>query len=435
MAKRQPIPDLPPVKFESAGSSQEEQDLNLQMVIPSPGYPTSVMMVVDVILRHVETAVFDFTPQAVAIRYLVDGVWQMMPSMDRENGDYMLATIKQLSGMNYRERRQRQEGNFKALFSEKKYRFRVVSQGIPTGERVGIYVDARKPPLDSLDQLGMRAAMKQLLGPLLLQKKGLVVVTAMPTEGFTTAWRAVLGACDRFLRDHFVVEEVHRAEQEVINVHQTFYDETKNENVLTPVPQMLLREPHVIGFPELSDGNLLTRICEISESSRVLMLTRLYSRNAVEALPRLLSLKPDLKKLAPMLSAVLCMRLVRKLCEHCKQPYQPSPQLLAKLGIPPARVQRFFRPQPYQPGQLDPEGNDIPPCDKCVGIGYQGRTGVFELLTVNDALRAALSSNPKMAHLTAVAQQSGHVSMRDEAVLLVARGVTSVEELQRVFAK
>jgi type II secretory ATPase GspE/PulE/Tfp pilus assembly ATPase PilB-like protein len=435
MARRQPIPELPPVKLESAGGSPEEQTLNLQMVLPSPGYPTMVMMVADVILRHVETAVFDFTPQAVTIRYLVDGVWHAMPSMDRENGDYMLATVKQLAGMNYRERRQRQEGNFKALFYEKKYRFRVVSQGIPSGERVGIYVDARKAPLDTLDQLGMRAAMRQQLGPLLSQKRGLFVISAMPTEGYTTVWRATLGACDRFLRDHFVVEEKNRAEQEVINVHQTLYDETKNENVLTYVPQMLLREPHVIGFPELADGNLLTRICEISVASKVLMLTRLYSRNAVEALPRLLSLKPDLKKFAPVLSAVLCMRLVRKLCDDCKQPYLPSPQLLAKLGIPPACVQRFFKPQPFQPGQLDEEGNEIPPCDQCVGIGYRGRTGVFELLTVNDALRAALSSDPKMDHLTAVAQQSGHVTMRDEAVLLVARGITSVEELQRVFAK
>ncbi|MFO0263716.1 MAG: hypothetical protein ACK53V_18970, partial [Planctomycetota bacterium] len=121
--------ELPPVKFEAAGDSQEERDYNLQLVEPSPGFPTLMLMVADVVIRHVDTAVFDFTPKAVAIRYLIDGVWHKMPPMDRESGDFMLATLKQLCGLNYRERRQRQEGACKALYFEKKFNLKVISQG------------------------------------------------------------------------------------------------------------------------------------------------------------------------------------------------------------------------------------------------------------------------------------------------------------------
>lgn len=427
--------ELPPVKFEAAGDSQEERDYNLQLVEPSPGFPTLMLMVADVVMRHVDTAVFDFTPKAVAIRYLIDGVWHKMPPMDRESGDFMLATLKQLCGLNYRERRQRQEGACKALYFEKKFNLKVISQGVPTGERVGIYLESKKPPMESLEDLGMRAKMREQLLPLLNSPSGLVVVTALPNEGYSTLWRAVLGGCDRFLRDHYVLEPQGQGEKEVINFHPVAYNPAAGETPQSLLPELLLREPHVLAFAELSDGNLLNEICRLAKSVPLLTLTRIYSRHAIEAVPRLLALKPDPKSLAENLTAIVSMRLVRKLCEYCKQPYQPAPQVLAKLGIPPNRVQKFFRPLPFQPGKLDEEGNEIPPCDVCQGLGYVGRTGVCELLQLTPALREALQTNPRVDHLTRVAEEGGHISMRDEAVVLVAKGITSLEELQRVFSK
>lgn len=427
--------ELPPIKFEAAGGSQEEQDYNLQLVEPSPGFPMLMMMVADLVLRHVDTAVFDFTPKAVAIRYLIDGVWHKMPAMDRESGDFMLATLKQLCGLDYRERRQRQEGGCKALYFERKFTLKVVSQGVPTGERVGIYLESKKPPLESLEDLGMRAKMREQLRPLLNAPTGLVVVTALPNEGFSTLWRAVLGGCDRFLRDHYALEPAGQGEKEVINFHPVPYDVAAGQSPQSVLPELLLREPHVLAFSELADGELLNEMCRLAKSVPVLTLTRLYSRHAIEALPRLLALKPDPRTLAESLTAVVSMRLVRKLCEYCKQPYQPAPQVLAKLGIPASRVQKFFRPLPFQPGAVDEEGNEILPCDACQGLGYVGRTGVCELLVLTPQLREALLTNPRVDHLISVAEEAGHVSMRDEAVLLVAKGVTSLEELQRVFSK
>jgi type II secretory ATPase GspE/PulE/Tfp pilus assembly ATPase PilB-like protein len=427
--------ELPPIKFEAAGETQEDRDYNLQLVEPSPGFPTVMLMAADVIIRHADTAVFDFTAKAVAIRYLIDGIWHKMPAMERESGDFMLATLKQLCGMNYRERRARQEGSCKVLYFEKKFTFKLVSQGVPTGERVGIYVEWKKPPLEKLDELGMRPKMRDQLVPLLNAQSGLVVVTALPNDGYSTFWRAVQGGCDRFVRDHYVLEPLGRGEQEVINFHPLSYNAEKGQTPQSLLPELLLREPNVLAFSELADGALLNEICRLAKSIPLMTLTRIYSRHAVEALPRLLALKPDAKQLAEMLSAVVSMRLVRKLCQSCKQSYEPSPQLCAKLGLPPQRVQKFYRPLPYQPGQLDPEGNEIPPCDVCQGLGYVGRTGVFELLVMNPALKQALLTNPRVDNLTQVAEDSGHISMRDEAILLVAKGVTSLEEIQRVFAK
>jgi type II secretory ATPase GspE/PulE/Tfp pilus assembly ATPase PilB-like protein len=281
----------------------------------------------------------------------------------------------------------------------------------------------------------MRPKMRDQLVPILNAKSGLVIVTALPNEGYSTFWRAVQGGCDRFVRDHYVLEPVGHTEQEVINFHSLTYNPEKGQTAQSLFPELLLREPDVLAFSDLADGAQLNEICRVAKSVPLMTMARIYSRHAVEALPRLLALKPDAKQLAEMLSAVVSMRLVRKLCENCKQGYEPSPQLCAKLGLPPQRVQKFYRPLPYQPGQLDPEGNEIPPCDVCQGLGYVGRTGVFELLVMNPALRQALQTNPRVDNLTRVAEDSEHISMRDEAILLVAKGVTSLEEIQRVFAK
>ncbi len=116
----------------------------------------------------------------------------------------------------------------------------------------------------------------------------------------------------------------------------------------------------------------------------------------------------------------------------------PPPQLLQKLGIPPGRVtvlyQPFVPPPPEQ--RVDAKGNpiEIEICRQCEGRGYYGRIGVFEYLTVNDAIRQAVLSDPSPAKVAAVAKQQGHRGLQEEAILTVALGLTSLQELQRVFS-
>jgi type II secretory ATPase GspE/PulE/Tfp pilus assembly ATPase PilB-like protein len=134
---------------------------------------------------------------------------------------------------------------------------------------------------------------------------------------------------------------------------------------------------------------------------------------------------------------VLNQRLIRKLCDECKQAFPPPPQLLQKLGIPAGRVQVLYREyQPPPPEQLvDDKGRPIEPpiCPKCGGLGYFGRTALFELLVVDAALRDALIKQPKLEVLRSVARKSGHRTIQEEGILLVARGITSIPELQRVM--
>jgi len=354
--------------------------------------------------------------------------------MDRQTGDYMLAVLKQLAGMDYRDRRNKQKGNFETEYLRSKQKFKIVSQGTPAGERVGLYLSYKRPPLDSLEDLGIRNSMvPQIVDLMKMDNKGMFLVSAVPGEGYTAAWRGALDSCDRLVKDFFVIEEVNSQEPEVINIMPETFDSSKGETAKTPIPQLLLREPNVLALPTLVNGDLVNFFMDTSTSKDIPVYLRNPGKNAIDALLRVLALKPKRPEFLELLSGVLCMRLMRKLCEDCRIEYQPHPQLLQKLGLPAGRIEKLYRPFVFQPGMLDEDQNEIQPCTTCNGIGYKGRTGVFELLKMNDELRESASQKPQFNSLMAIARKHGHITLQQEAAVIIAKGVTSVEELQRML--
>lgn len=431
----EPQLEFPEVEFVAHGASAEEKVSNLELVEPSPGFPTTCVLMADAVLRRADTVVLDFTQHAVNIRFQIDNIWHPMPPMDRSSGDYMLATMKQLAGMNYQERQARQEGSFEAKFEGKKLKCKLISQGVATGERVAIFTNRPRPDHDTVEDLGIRPSMRARITELFTADKGLIVSCGMPNEGLTTSWRAALAAFDRFMRDFYVIEEKRKAEPEVINVPPVFFDKSKGEELFTPIPQLMLREPNVLAFPEVPDGETLNRIMKLADENNLLIVIRIPAKNAIDALLRLMVMKPDVDKMLEMMLAVLCMRSARKLCKTCKQAFQPTPQLLAQLKIPPGRIGELYRHFPWNADMVDEEGEPLPPCPECFGVGFVEQLGIFELLEMNDSIRQAARKSPRMDLLMKIAQQSGHVSLRDEGVVAIAKGETSIEELQRTLNK
>ncbi len=427
---------LPPIEFIAAGETPDEKQNNLDLVLPSPGFATFAHMMAEITAKRSVTSVLDFTAAAVNVRFQIDGIWHSMPPIDRETGDYMAATLKQIAGMVYQDRRNRQEGKFEVEFMREKTKFKVVSQGVPTGERIVILADIEKPDTDDLEQCGMRpkmiAQLKEILNG---SDPSLTLTTAMPGEGYTTAWRVTLSAADRLMRDYFVLEEKDHVEEEVVNVSSITYDESAGETPMSPIPKLLLREPHVLAFSELKTGALINEVCDLSTEHSLPILTRIPGKNAIDGLLRFLLLKPDRAKTIDLLQIVVSMRLIRILCKKCRVPFVPNPTLLQQLGIPQGRVRHLYQPFVFQPGMVDEEDEEIEICNQCHGLGYKHQTGIFELLVVDEPFRKAIKKTPRVDQLTAFARSKGHVSIREEGILMVARGMTSLEELQRVLGK
>lgn len=425
----------PPIEFVPHGETEDIREANLALVEPSPGFVTAANFCCDIINKNADITVLDFSQQAVIVRFQIDGLWHGGPQMDRETGDYMLATIKQMAGMNFRERRQRQEGKFKTIYHKKGQTFKLVSQGVPTGERVALYLEIKKPPVNSAEDLGMRKKMREQITALTSnpEMKNLLVV-AVPGEGYTTAWRAIVECSDRLTRDFYVLQPVSKGEEEeIINVFPCEFDPAKGEDMMSPVPQLLLKQPDILLFEDLPDGDLINQVLDTAIKKKLPIFTRQQGKHCIDGLLRVMAKRPDVKKFVDHLDAVVAMRVIRKLCDSCKVGYAPHPQLLQKLGLPPGRVAELFQPFVFKPGMLDADEKEIEPCPKCAGIGFKGRTGLFEMLTVNDEFRDAIVAKPRNDYLQGVAKKGGHVSMFMEGVLLIAKGITSVDELQRVL--
>jgi type II secretory ATPase GspE/PulE/Tfp pilus assembly ATPase PilB-like protein len=381
----------------------------------------------------------DFSQAACAIRYQVDGQWEQLPPIDRETGDAMLYAIKQLCLMNPADRRSAQTGVCGVKLVKEKFTVTVQSQGVPTGERVLIRLESEKVPFERLGDLGMRDKMVEAFKNRLNSEGNLLMITAPKGEGLTTTWTVAVNAADRYIRDFQSFEDELHPEPEIINVTPNFFGGETGKTQLEVVQRMVLREPDVFMFPELPEPDSMEIVVKQAISADKQVYLRMNATSALEAFVKLVHKYKDISGLiAERTCAVLCQKSIRRLCDTCKVGFQPPPQLLQQLGIPQGRVavlyQQYILPPIEQ--QVDANGKPapIPPCPACHGRGYFGRIAVFELLEPGDQLRSAVLKTQDLGQLTKIAKEEGHRGIQSEAIMTVARGLTSLDELKRAFA-
>jgi type II secretory ATPase GspE/PulE/Tfp pilus assembly ATPase PilB-like protein len=429
---------LPPVTLKAMGAESEQQNQgNLLAAKQSPAFPVAGGLVSHALTKRGDRIMLDFTQNAVAVRFEVDGIWMNVDPCDRPTGDAILAVLKKIANLNVQDRRSRQEGRFGAVYHGTNYICTLTAQGVKTGERVLVKIMPKKSKFEVLEDLGMRPKVHEQLKELVDQTQGFVILATPPGGGLSTFWKVALTAADRYVRDFVAIEDQRKPEDEVINIGPIHYDSAEGQSPADVLPRLLLKQPDVFIVPDPVDGKTVGMLCnQVNEHSKM-VITRVVAGDAIEALLRIAALKPPMQEFAQAVSLVVASRLVRKLCEHCRQPYQPTPQVLQKLGIPAGRVGVLYRDyQPPPPEQrVDAKGRpiEIEICQKCGGIGYLGRTGIFEMLTMTDAIREALLKQPTIDNLRRVARAGGHRGLQEEGIVLAAQGTTSLQELQRAL--
>lgn len=413
------------VELFAMGSDDPNTDnANLLSARNSPGYLLLKDLIADMSRRRVDRVLLDYTQQGVGVKQEIDGMWHNGSVMEREGGDVMLAVMKTLSNLDVRERRKKQEGQFGAKFEGSSYLCPLTAQGVKTGERVMMYLRGEQQKLTTYAELGMREAVQNKWGELLAADQGLVVLATMPGGGLTTITNVSLEETDRLMRDFIAIEDVNDPEREIQNIAVHTYDSKAGETPATLMPQLIRKYPNVYicrDFVDAESAKLLLN--EVKDEK--LVVTSVRAKEAAEVPLRIMQMKVPPKDFARALTGVLYQRLIRKLCTDCRVGYTPPPQVLQKLGIPQGKVEQLYRP---------PKGEEIDkPCQTCQGTGYVGRTGIFELLVINDQMREILIKQPKIDLLKKAARADHQRLLQEEGILLVAKGVTSLPELQRVL--
>lgn len=416
----------PPVELTAMGGADDQTNqVNIIKSRQSPGFLVAKEILADAFNFRAERVMLDFSAQGVAVKYQLDGVWHDRQALDRQSGDVALAVLKTIANLNAADRVQRQDGKFGAEYAGKKYVCQITSQGVQTGERVIVQLQSSAIALKSIEEAGIRPKLLEQFKEALAQNNGFTIVSAMPGGGMSTTLTLLLKSLDRYMRDYYIVEDANKRELEVENVTPVRFNPAAGETMVATLTSLFRKEPNVLVIPDMADPQALAMLCEQAvEDSAVIGTIR--AKEAAEALVRVLMLKVPAKQFTPVAKAVLNVRLIRKLCDNCKVGFPPAPETLQKLGIPPGKVQALYQPPPV------PE-NPKEICQVCNGIGYHGRTGIFELLVVDDKIRQALMQQPQLDTIKKLARAAGNRNLQDEGILLVAKGVTSLQELQRVL--
>ncbi len=426
--KPDPLEGGPPIKVTPDAEDERTRNVRLLGARQEPvGLLASREYLAEGLENRASSIMLDYTQQNVAMNFQIDGVWIPCEARDRETGDAALVALKLLCGLNPQDRRGRQQGSFNVEYEKRKINVKFLSQGTQTGERAMLQFEESKTRLKTLEELGMRPKMEEQLRELLGADHGFILVAAPPANGLRTAMNVILNSTDRLTREFAALEEASMRYEEVENVPVSIYNAAEGQSPEENLLRLFRTEPNVVVMRDLVTPQMVSMLCRDSVENNRLQISTIRAKDSAEALLRVLSLGVAPAEFAKGITAVICQRLLRKLCDECKEAYAPTPQILQQLGIPEGRVQAFYRPR--QPNPDDPK--DI--CEKCKGIGYHGRTAVFELLVIGDMTRKTLATNPKLDALRAAARKDGMASLQEEGVLLVAKGVTSLPELMRAL--
>ena len=431
---------VPSLEIKTVGIPKDEAQGLMIAARQLPGHPVALVVLANAISSRADRILMDYSAQGAVVRYRVDGVWETLPPMDRPTGDAALVVYKKMFGLNPAERRAKQDAKFTTNFKTIDWVVSFASAGVPSGERVLFQIDTKKPTLKSLNDLGMREAMQETFRGMLNGDKGIVLISGPPGQGLPTTWRIALESADKFVRDYVSLENKTESDPEIINVSQNFYEIGVGDTPEEQFEKVLLKQPDVLVMPSLINSYIADRVIDTITKLGKHSITRMVATDAVEAVIKVLSTyKTESKQILQLLCGVLNQRMVRRLCDQCKQPFQPTPQLLQKLGIPAGRVQKLFQPTiPPPPEQrVDAKGNpiEIEICKKCNGRGYHGRMAIFELLTIDDKMRQAIlkfASTPDA--IRQFAKQNGHLGFQEEGILACALGMTSLQEIQKMMA-
>ena len=431
LQKNQSYQTGPPVEIVATGKNLDNVVLGSRTILSRnhPGFNDLRAAVFDALQRKADSVMLDFGSDQTTIRQQIDGVWHEVGSMPKDRGEATNVAARLLVGGNAEDRRGKLAGSFLATLN-KKTKFSadlVIGTAQNSEEKAVITFVIQKVPFDTLEELGMRPDTQEKVKALVNAPTGLVVFSSAPANGLRSTMNVVARTADRFTRDFATVEDKQNPYQIVENVALNQYDSSKGETPITVLPDIFFREPQVMLLRDLVNLESFTLCCEEIQNNR-LIITTARAKDAADTFLRLLAMKIQPQLFASSIKAVVSQRLIRKLCPDCKESFQPQPALLQRLGLPPDKISQLCRvrsaPQP---------GEKRKPCLTCNDIGYTGRTAMYEVIEVNDEIRKILVSAPSIEAIRRAANQSGQRGFLFEGALLIAKGITSVEELARVM--
>jgi len=339
--------------------------------------------------------------------------------------------------LNPADRRTEQRGSFDIKSEFGKAKLAIRTQGVSTGERVFIDFVQTKKDIMRLDELGMFPGMVKKLSES-LNTPGITIISAPATHGLTSSWQGAISSSDRLTRDCIGFYDENETESEIENIVPKPYNSAAGETSFESLQKVLLSQPDAIIIPTVADSETMDLLSHQANDEERAVIIRAQASSAAEAFLRTYATAKDRNAFLTAAKTVTCQRLVRRLCDDCRVQVRVKPQMIQKLGGNPKKQGSLYNqyklPPPAQ--RVDEKGRPIefPPCATCGGAGYIGRIAVFEILQLDDQLRAFIRKQPQAPAIEAAAVKLGKTPLANQAYKLVLLGVTSLAEVQSPLA-
>lgn len=379
-------------------------------------------LISDALSRRAETIVVEPKGAGARVRLEVDGIPYPGASLRKQSALAITQVLKLLSGLDPKERQRPQRGGVKAEFEDQKYEIRIATEPIAGGaERLTIRSRGGAVQLDKPDQLGFSADLKSKITEL-AEKKGLLLACGGPGSGLsTTVQSGVLRSVDVYVFSVVTIADM--SGREILNV--TPFEADEEDSLSETLMRIIRAENDVVFVDPIADSETLKTYCK--HASDVAIVSEMAARDNATAVRQLVDwVGPDL--VCEHLRGIVTQKLIRRLCEKCKFAYRPHPKMLAKLGLP-KETKVLYKPPP--PPAEDDDEPDV--CRKCGGLDYMGRIGMFEMLEITDPVKKAIRAGADPAEIRKAAREDGQATLQKDGLRLVQEGITSLEELQRVF--
>jgi general secretion pathway protein E len=353
----------------------------------------------------------------IQIRYRIDGILYDTLSLNRNVLPLVVSRIKVMAGMDIAERRMPQDGRCSVRLGQREIDLRVSTVPTSYGERCVLRLLDKSSGLMGLGDLGLGQEDLDKFDSLLTRTHGVIFVTGPTGSGKSTTLYACLNRINSAEKNIMTVEDP--IEYQLEGISQMQVSAKKGMNFANSLRHVLRQDPDVIMVGEVRDIET-ARMAIQSSLTGHLVFSTLHTNDSAGAITRLLDLGVEPYLVSSSLVAILAQRLVRKVCSDCRQQVVPTERELRELGL-------GCLPSDKQANFCVGAG-----CDRCFQTGYRGRTGVYELLLIDEQIQDLIYKLQSAGAIKRVALDAGLKTLRMDGARKVLEGITTVAEVLRV---
>lgn len=365
-------------------------------------------------------------PQEVKtrVRYRVDGILQEKLTLPSSIHESLVSRIKILAEMKIDEKRVPQDGRFNYKSGNEEVDLRVSSLPTVNGEKIVMRLLRKTGGMPSLQDLGISGAQLKQFEDGIARSYGIVLVTGPTGSGKTTTLYSVLAKLNTKSVNIVTLEDP--VEYQIDGINQVQINQQAGLTFAAGLKSFLRQDPNIILVGEIRDKET-TQLAIQAALTGHLVFSTLHTNDSATAIPRLTDLGGEPFLIASVISVVMAQRIVRKVCESCKEFYEPPPEIQDSIK----NILGPLLPKTYQDGApiMLARGKK---CAECNNSGYRGRIGIYEILKNSPTINALILKGSSSQDIESQAQREGMILIKQDGFLKSLQGITTLEEVMRV---